>query len=244
MGAWTLGATGLSMLLMLLVNTLAFGRFGQDVLLTALVVGTAVPLLTVMPAVLALTLRVADLNFANRQLKVAAATDALTSCLNRGAFVRHVERQLADGQSGALLVIDADHFKSINDRFGHDAGDAALTLIAGAMRSVLRAGDAVGRLGGEEFGVFLAGVSPRLGSMVAERIRRAINLIVFAPGGRLEQLSVSIGGADAGGSADFESLFHVADQRLYLAKRMGRNRVEMGNEDHRALTPNLNVAAE
>ena len=241
---WTLGATALSVLLMLLVNTIAFQRFGHDVLITALVLGVALPLLTVMPAVLGLALRVADLSRVNRQLKVAAATDPLTACLNRGAFVRHVERQLSDGQAGALLVIDADHFKSINDRFGHDEGDAALTLIAGAMRSVLRAGDAVGRLGGEEFGVYLAGVSPRLGMMVAERIRRAVNLIVFAPGGRLEQLSVSIGGADTADSADFEALFHIADQRLYVAKRLGRNRVEMGTEDPGGLMPDIAIAAE
>jgi diguanylate cyclase (GGDEF)-like protein len=91
-------------------------------------------------------------------------------------------------------MIDADNFKSINDLFGHDAGDEALTIIARSIRTILRAGDLVGRMGGEEFGVYLPDVDQRGAEAVAERIRRSVNLAVFAPDGQQRSLSVSIGG--------------------------------------------------
>ena len=121
-------------------------------------------------------------------------------------------------------MIDADNFKAINDLFGHDAGDEALTIIARSIRAVLRAGDLVGRMGGEEFGVYLPGSDQRGTEIIAERIRRSVNLAVFAPDGRQRPLSVSIGGAVFEGPASFSDLFRIADQRLYGAKQTGRNR--------------------
>ena len=128
-------------------------------------------------------------------------------------------------------MIDADNFKAINDLFGHEAGDEALTIIARSIRAVLRAGDLVGRMGGEEFGVYLPGVDQRGAEAIAERIRRSVNLAVFAPDDRQRTLSVSIGGAVFEGPASFSALFRIADQRLYGAKQTGRNRVTVVHVD-------------
>lgn len=183
-----------------------------------------------LPAFVYFSIKVYELADANRQLGIIAATDGLTECLNRRAFIERVERRLAQTvvrPSGAMLVIDADHFKRINDRFGHQAGDRALALLADAIRRSVRAGDIVGRLGGEEFGVFLPGVSRFAAEAVAERLRGGVEAIAFAPEGCSYRLSVSIGGVVFDEPAQFESLFGQCDTRLYEAKQAGRNRVRL-----------------
>jgi diguanylate cyclase len=168
---------------------------------------------------------------AQHELAVLASQDSLTTCLNRGAFVTLVDAYLsqvnAQQVSGALLMVDADRFKSINDRFGHPAGDHALQMIATAIQSCVRSMDLVGRVGGEEFGVFLPRAEQKHAASIAERIRTEVEKISFAPRGRPEQLSVSIGGAFFEGRVSFETLFASADSQLYDAKRRGRNRVLM-----------------
>ncbi|KRA41780.1 hypothetical protein ASD80_11595 [Devosia sp. Root635] len=160
-----------------------------------------------------------------------ASTDWLTACLNRGAFTgavsRYLDRRAPTDNGGALLIVDADDFKSVNDRFGHDAGDEALRLIAGAIRQAVRGTDLVGRLGGEEFGIFLAESDVVAADHVAERIRRSVSAIAFAPGDERCALSVSIGGATYATRAQFGELYRLADQHLYEAKNTGRDRVAM-----------------
>jgi diguanylate cyclase (GGDEF)-like protein len=126
-----------------------------------------------------------------------------------------------------LLFVDADDFKSVIDRFGHEAGDDALQLIASAIRQAVRSTDLVGRLGGEEFGVFLTDSDTATADHVAERIRRSVSAIAFAPGGTPCPLSVSIGGATFVTHAPFGDLYRLADQHLYEAKKTGRDRVAM-----------------
>lgn len=175
--------------------------------------------------------KIRQLAIAQRDLSIVAATDSLTAVLNRGAFSMLVEayleqtRKQEQAHSGALLIIDADHFKSINDRHGHDCGDQALKLIAQAIKGQLRGGDIVGRIGGEEFGVFLPGVDPSHSWVVAESIRRRIREMDFSPGGRPCPLSVSIGGTSFSGPTTFEEIFVAADRRLYAAKSNGRDQV-------------------
>lgn len=175
--------------------------------------------------------KIRQLAIAQRDLSIVAATDSLTAVLNRGAFSMLVEayleqtRKQEQAYSGALLIIDADHFKSINDRHGHDCGDQALKLIAQAIKGQLRGGDIVGRIGGEEFGVFLPGVDPSHSWVVAESIRRRIRETDFSPGGRPCPLSVSIGGTSFTGPTTFEEIFVAADRRLYAAKSNGRDQV-------------------
>jgi len=228
---WTaLGTLGCMLFGLIYMRAAFFGlepRAMQQAFTSAIVM----PLLVAPPLFLFMTLKIVALRCANRRLSRDASTDSLTDVLNRGAFAREIDRFLEVGspcgQRGALLVIDADNFKSINDRFGHHHGDEALTIIARSIRAILRSGDLVGRLGGEEFGVFLPGVDMDTATSLAERIRKAINLAVFAPTGQASQLSVSVGGAVFETGIGFTDLFRQADRSLYQAKRFGRNRVEV-----------------
>lgn len=193
-----------------------------------------VPLALAGPLLFVLTNKIRQLAIAQFQLSVVASTDSLTSVLNRGAFTMLVDAYLQQTRvrdndlHGALLVIDADHFKTVNDRFGHDQGDVALKLIAQSIRDVLRGADIVGRLGGEEFGVFLPGSDGRQAESIAERIRSAIWTADFLPDGTRRPLSVSVGGAVFTRRVQWTELYRVADRLLYAAKDAGRNRVAMG----------------
>lgn len=192
---------------------------------TGLAAAVLAPLAIGGPMIIYAAFRHAQLATAYERLEASAARDSLTRCLNHGAFVARVMQLMDDPASrgGALLVIDADHFKSINDQFGHPSGDAALKLIASAIGSATDPEDIVGRLGGEEFGVFLPGASLPRGKEVAENIRLAINTIEFRAREKSCTLSVSIGGAVCTGPVAFGEMFRKADERLYKVKASGRN---------------------
>lgn len=224
---WTVFGPIACMIVSLTYNALTFSDLGPEALRRALVSATVLPLLLAIPLFFYLSMRLRGLAISNRKLGLVARTDSLTACLNRGAFTARVETLIEAEtplRAGALLIIDADNFKAINDLYGHDSGDEALTILARAIRSVLRAGDLVGRMGGEEFGVFLPGIDQAAAEMVAERIRRAVQLAQFAPRGQPYLLTVSIGGAVFDDRTTFAELFRIADQRLYGAKHSGRNR--------------------
>jgi diguanylate cyclase len=190
-----------------------------------------IPLLIAPPCFYFLLSKLRELSLAHQELFVVASTDSLTNCLNRRAFTALVEGYLAkidssrDKAKGALLILDVDHFKSVNDLFGHEAGDEVLQLIAATIKANVRDVDLVARLGGEEFGVFLAGSDPARTMQVAERIRSAVNGIDFRAAGTPHPLSLSIGGVSFLPPTTFSELYRSADQRLYEAKRAGRNRV-------------------
>lgn len=190
-----------------------------------------IPLVLAPPFFFVMLSKLRELAIAHRELLHISTTDSLTECVNRRAFTllvdRYLDRMIASKtrRQGALLVIDVDHFKKVNDSFGHETGDAALKLVADTMRSQVRESDAVGRIGGEEFGVFLPGVSQEQAEAIAERIRTAIEKIDFLPAGKPYRLSVSIGGSAFDGNSSFSDLYRQADQLLYEAKRGGRNRV-------------------
>lgn len=178
--------------------------------------------------------KIRQLNLARRELELLASTDSLTRILNRGAFTMLVDAYLESVNkqdpmpSGAFLVVDADHFKLVNDRLGHTAGDVALKSIADTLMSQLREKDLVGRIGGEEFGIFLPNSEPHQAESVAERIRLGVRDIDFRPEGESYGLSVSIGGITYDRATSYDELFQAADQRLYAAKKDGRDRVDMG----------------
>jgi diguanylate cyclase (GGDEF)-like protein len=238
-GRWTLFGTLACVLVSVGFSVLMFGDLGPEPLRRSIISATILPILLGIPLFFYMSVRVRGLAITNLRLGLVARTDSLTACLNRGAFTSKVSALLAHrpaGASGALLMIDADNFKAINDLFGHNAGDEALTIIARSIRTILRAGDLVGRMGGEEFGVYLPDVDQRSAEAVAERIRRSVNLAVFAPDGQQRSLSVSIGGVAFEGPAGFSELFRIADQRLYGAKQTGRNRVAVVHvADHPAV---------
>ena len=139
-------------------------------------------------------------------------------------------RARTEDETIGVLMLDLDHFKDVNDRHGHPAGDEALRVFAGVVRSCLRDGDVAARYGGEEFAILLSDVDGPGAVAVAERIRSRTEstLISLAPG-VTERLTVSIGVAVAPGQAvDRISLLRIADEALYAAKQAGRNRVVHG----------------
>lgn len=226
-GKWTLFGTLACVAVSVAFNAMVFGDMGSGAMQRAILSAVALPILLGVPLFFYMSMRLRGLAISNLRLGLVARTDSLTACLNRGAFTTKVSTLLAQhGREarGALLMIDADNFKAINDVYGHDAGDEALTIIARSIRAVLRKGDLVGRMGGEEFGVYLPGCDQHGAQTMAERIRRSVNLAIFTPDGRQRSLSVSIGGAVFEGPAGFSDLFRIADQRLYGAKQTGRNR--------------------
>lgn len=166
----------------------------------------------------------AQLAAAHRRLADKARHDDLTGMLNRESFFAILEGSRRRSDRGALLIIDADHFKSINDTFGHVSGDEALLLIASAIKRSVRAVDVLGRVGGEEFCAFLAGAGESEARTIAERIRREVELIRFRPTDeRTVALTVSIGGTLCEKDASISELMRSADRRLYEAKHGGRN---------------------
>jgi diguanylate cyclase (GGDEF)-like protein len=171
-----------------------------------------------------------------RQLEEAASTDSKTGLLNAAAWHvqanRSLRRTVRLGGRATVLVLDLDHFKLVNDRYGHLVGDQVLSAVAEAVRSEVRDDDLVGRFGGEEFVVLLQGHDDQAGAeIVAERIRsRITELEVEGAGGiAVGNLSVSIGGATVPADGDdLAELLEVADAAMYAAKHAGRNTVRMG----------------
>jgi diguanylate cyclase (GGDEF)-like protein len=223
----TLGCTCAAILL----DSTTLGQLGQAERLRSIISDIVITLVVAAHFIFFFASKLRELAIAHHKLAILASTDSLTEVLSRGAFTTLVDAYLGDvrmqQESGALLVIDVDHFKRINDSFGHDRGDEALRLIAATIRGTVRSVDLVGRMGGEEFGVFLPGASHSRAKMAAERIRKAISEAEFLPGGVQRKLSVSVGGATFDRQVPFSTLYRAADQRLYVAKQSGRNRVAL-----------------
>jgi diguanylate cyclase (GGDEF)-like protein/PAS domain S-box-containing protein len=170
-----------------------------------------------------------------------ATTDALTGIANRRCLLEHVEQELArfrrSRQPGALLMLDLDHFKRINDRHGHAAGDAVLKHFAALMQSHLRRIDFVGRLGGEEFVIVLADTPASGARVFAERLCEAVAAQALVTGDGELRYTVSIGVAPfADADAGTHALLARADAALYRAKQNGRNRVEFADAPPAAVT--------
>lgn len=193
-----------------------------------LVFAAAGPLVMATPIVAYLLELLRRLARAKGEIEELARRDGLTGLLNRRAFFELAQATLerARDQPGplTLLVLDADHFKLINDGHGHAAGDEALKLIAATLLGATRQYDLVGRIGGEEFAVLLRGAAPDEASLVAERIVSAVRLADFRRAGRPVPLSVSVGIAMLEPGLDLDGLFARADAALYAAKRAGRGR--------------------
>ena len=161
--------------------------------------------------------------------------DALTGTLNRRSMHDQAQGRLdalrQQGQPATLIMIDADHFKRINDEFGHQTGDAVLCHLVTRIRLHMRSNDLLGRFGGEEFVVLLPGLDARAAADVAERIRVAVNNHSDRISDQPVMLSISLGvaGTDLQGH-DYTALVAAADAALYRAKALGRNRVEVCTE--------------
>lgn len=161
--------------------------------------------------------------------RAAALRDPLTGVANRRAFFERgaplLAATLATGQPASLLVLDLDHFKRINDTFGHDAGDRILCAFCDTVAPILRLDDLFGRTGGEEFACLLPGASAMEAMRVAERIRAAFAMLTAEHGGPYSTVSIGVATSDEAGG-ELSALLAAADRALYRAKAGGRNRVE------------------
>jgi diguanylate cyclase (GGDEF)-like protein len=171
------------------------------------------------------------------QLERLARHDSLTDALTRSTFMEEgasLISQMREEQAAvAVLVLDADHFKQINDLHGHPSGDRVLVAVAAAIRTAIRQGDLFGRIGGEEFALVLPRVTRREAQAVAERMRNAVaNLAVVLESGSLQHITVSIGVAfDASSRAGLSEMVSLADRAMYEAKRAGRDQVVVSDLD-------------
>ena len=154
--------------------------------------------------------------------KILAETDQLTQIPNRrrvtADLTNAVMTSRSDGNAVSVALFDIDHFKRVNDTFGHQMGDEVLKRVAETATAAVRAGDIVGRFGGEEFVIVLPNTTAKTAMLIAERVRMAIQKAGTTPA-----VTISVGVAERTQKEDVESLLRGADQALYLAKREGRN---------------------
>lgn len=193
----------------------------RDLRGTAIALGTIVVLATVWVALSAFRRA--------RQMRNLALTDELTGLANRRAILRQLEQRLAGKKHPAapVLMFDIDHFKSINDRLGHDIGDLVLRKVALAAKRLIGGQGEVGRVGGEEFLVLLHAADADYLRAVAERLRQAVEALTFEAPATDLRVTISIGGCESGPHATrMEDLLKRVDLALYRAKSGGRNRVE------------------
>ena len=174
---------------------------------------------------------VTDRKLAAEKLRELAIMDSLTGLFNRRHFIelsdREFDRASRYGKDLSLMMMDIDHFKAVNDAYGHAVGDEVLRHLAEIFRSGLRSTDVVGRLGGEEFGVLLPETGLPVAVLLAERVRKTVaDKPIQTSAGNLV-VTISIGVATTTTEAPkLESLMQFADTALYKAKEKGRNRVE------------------
>jgi two-component system cell cycle response regulator len=167
---------------------------------------------------------------AKKKLEVQSRTDPLTGVLNRRAILSQIGCELSrakrENTQISVSMLDLDHFKTINDTFGHLAGDAVLRECMHRVQSAIRPYDSVGRFGGEEFIVVLPGAAGTDAFTVAERIRLRINETAANVDGISIPFTISQGVATSNGETNMDGMIAMADQALYRAKKNGRNRVE------------------
>lgn len=177
------------------------------------------------------TLRdISEIKSRENHLRRMASIDDLTQVANRRHFMATLNQEIGRarryGHPVALLMVDVDHFKSINDQFGHDAGDRALRLLARVATKICRGADVVGRVGGEEFAILLPETRIEKALRVAERLRLTVAETPLMIGTKSVYMTVSIGvSAACGAACDSHQLLQRADAALYAAKHQGRNRV-------------------
>jgi len=173
-----------------------------------------------------------DKERSNFELRALAMTDFLTKTLNRRAFMLRAEQEISSAQRAgtplALLMIDIDHFKLINDEHGHAAGDAVLTEVARIIGSNVRMQDTLGRYGGEEFGVLLPATNPAGALVLAEKLRTTVEGMRYRVGSDSVSVTISIGvtvclATCTACRSDLNKLLGDADKALYQAKHAGRN---------------------
>ncbi|MEM8608741.1 MAG: diguanylate cyclase [Myxococcota bacterium] len=185
--------------------------------------------------------------FLVEETQLLALTDGLTGLYNRRHATKRLEEEIArsrrNGTGLCVAMCDVDHFKAINDEFGHGAGDRVLQQIANSLTEYVRRNDIVSRWGGEEFLVIFSEIKLTAARIVAERLRGRLANTPKVDGGP-DQITVSVGLAMLGPESTAEALIEQADQALYRAKARGRNRVEVAGEERRKASTVMRKQAE
>lgn len=228
-----LAATVVTMSAVSLLNLSGFGiRYGL-----ALAFAVGVPLVVTPPiawVIIGLLLKLAQ---QEEEMRNLASYDSLTGLLSRHAFFEsansHISLANRNKSLFVVMLVDLDHFKSINDQYGHPAGDAVLKLFADVVNSVARRSDIVGRLGGEEFAIILPTTSTEEALEFSARLHKAVSQAVLKFGDALIDYTVSIGLAPSTTARvnNLDNLLTRADLALYQAKRNGRNQTLVFNEN-------------
>ena len=167
-----------------------------------------------------------------RQLANMALFDSLTGALSRAAFFQHAEKEFKRAKRYtrplSTIMVDIDHFKKINDQYGHAAGDHVLQIFVEAIEEEIRSTDAIGRIGGEEFALLLPDTPSKAAAHLAERVRQRITKYPYIAGKMLIEVTASLGVAILEDEdTNFKTMLQRADEALYSAKHSGRNRVTM-----------------
>lgn len=227
-----LTAVAFLMLAVVVIVRIFYEGLRRDTLPHAL---AATPMQSVLFALAAFFPTIATLGFVlmcsdrlHQELERQATIDSLTGISNRRTLLDLATRAIALAHRHkrplSLLLVDADHFKRINDVYGHETGDAALQTLVATLQGVLRSEDLLGRLGGEEFVIVLPETDETAAHASAERLRAAVENVEFSAQQQRVALRVSIGIAQIGDNDDFASMLRRADLAMYAAKRAGRNR--------------------
>ncbi|GEP02617.1 GGDEF domain-containing protein [Methylobacterium oxalidis] len=222
--AWTAAATAISVAAPVCALAVALSAidFGPVQFWGILAVCAAIPLLIAPPVALFLLSMMRLITITVERIDHYVQFDTLTGVLTRAYLLGRIRGALPSG--GAFLMVDADHFKAINDTYGHDVGDEALKRIAEVLRATTHAESFVGRLGGEEFGVFLPGADDARAAAVASALCAAMRASGEVVAGHPLHLTISIGGASHLRTDPLERTMKLADAALYRAKRNGRDR--------------------
>ncbi|MCF4097425.1 GGDEF domain-containing protein [Maritalea mediterranea] len=202
-------------------------RSTWDYVLLNLLLTGIITVVVAFPIAVYLSVQRLKLNSLSVQLARMASVDQMSGLLNRTSLIEAIRHRIAhpvtaDGR-GAFLYIDADHFKALNDDFGHAAGDEAIAYIGKVISQNIRETDLAGRLGGEEFGVYLNGGNEELAKTVSENIRQDVMHLKFDNKKQRYTLTVSIGIATHAAGEKPSVFMKIADRNLYLAKSNGRN---------------------
>jgi diguanylate cyclase (GGDEF)-like protein len=163
------------------------------------------------------------------ETQLQASTDTLTGLLNRRSFEQKVKALRADGTPTSVAMADLDHFKDLNDTYGHPTGDRALVLFAKTLQNSLRTGDVIGRHGGEEFVIALPDCSAANARTTLDTLRTNLEAAITVAG--LPMYTASFGVVDAHADEDLPQALERADAALFMAKSEGRNRVVIGEGD-------------
>lgn len=171
-----------------------------------------------------------DLQRSNQQVLKLSQVDGLTQLLNHATFMKRIEAQVEHSHRHehpcSMLMLDIDHFKLVNDNYGHQQGDAVLSQLGQLLKEAVRAGDIAARYGGEEFAVLMPDTALDSAQILAERIRTQTEIL--KPLGEKHPITISIGAAELKPEESTGQLISRADNALYAAKKSGRNRVCLG----------------